>query len=71
MTKRQVARWILCGVGTVWLGGTVTRTQSRPGVPSPFIAKNPEELTPKEGSTNIVIIGDPCPRFHDRIGLSR
>jgi quercetin dioxygenase-like cupin family protein len=37
----------------------VTLTQSRPGVPSPFIAKNPDELTPKEGSTNIVLMGDP------------
>ena len=33
--------------------------QSRPNVPSPFVAKNPEELKPAEGATNIVIMGDP------------
>lgn len=55
MTKRQVARWLLCGLSTIWLGGTVTTTQSRPSVPSPFIAKNPEEI----GSSGATLFGDP------------
>ena len=55
MTKRQFTRLVLGGIATVWLGSTVS-TQSH--IPAPFIAKNPEEIQPKEGSSAITIFGD-------------
>ena len=56
MGTRSTGRWLLA-CGLVVFAGTVFSTQAQ--VPQPFIAVQPDELRPGEGTTQVVIMGDP------------
>jgi quercetin dioxygenase-like cupin family protein len=49
-------RWITTALAA-WVFAASVMAQS--AVPPPFVAKQPEELTPADGATQTVIMGDP------------
>ena len=58
MTVRSTARWVLCAATVFTLAGASSSMQE--AVPlSKFRATTPEEMRPAEGSTQIVLLGDP------------
>lgn len=59
MFNRIVLRWCLCGVGTLLLCGTTMSSQGRTRPLSDFRAVNPEQMKAAEGSTQVVLYGDP------------
>src|SRR5256885_5743786 len=56
-TRSRSCRWIVCGLGAYVLGAVVS---GQAGAQGPkFLARQPEDLRPAEGATQIVISGDP------------
>ena len=55
-TPSRRAHWLVCGLGAYALSVVV---YGQAGAPSPFLARQPEDLRPAEGSTQVVIAGDP------------
>jgi quercetin dioxygenase-like cupin family protein len=58
IVRRALARWVLCGVGACLLGVTAS-SQTRSVPLSAFRAVKPEDMKAAEGSTQVVLYGDP------------
>ena len=59
-TSRRTLRWVLCGLSACWLGGIAAAGQAGSVPDSRFIARQPEEIRPADGVTQVVIMGDPA-----------
>src|SRR6476661_9431388 len=55
----QTSRWIFCGISACLLAGTAASSQTRSIPLSEFRAVNPEDMKAAEGSTQVVLMGDP------------
>ena len=56
---RPTARWVLCGLTVFTLAGASSSMQERVVPLSVFKATNPEDMKAAEGSTQVVLLGDP------------
>jgi quercetin dioxygenase-like cupin family protein len=55
----STVRRIVCGLGVCLLAGTAASSQTRSVPLSEFVAKQPEDIHGKDGSTQTVLMGDP------------
>ena len=55
----RTSRWILCGLSACLLGGTAASSQTRSIPLSEFKAVTPENMHAPEGSTQVVLMGNP------------
>jgi quercetin dioxygenase-like cupin family protein len=58
-TSGWTRRWLLCGTSVFWLGSLAVAAQTETVPDSRFMARQLEELRPTEGTTQVVIMGDP------------
>lgn len=59
ITARSAARWVLCTATLFTLAGASSSMQESVVPLSKFRATNPEEMKAAEGSTQVVLLGDP------------